>query len=180
MRTINNTKNSVFLFLFLIASCFTFAQKKPQLSDPEIASVAVVANQIDIKYAEIALKRTKNKEVREFANLMIQDHKAIIAQAVQLVKKLKVTPKDNPVSKSLLETSHKTISKLNTEPVKEFNKAYIDNEVAYHKAVIETVKNVLIPQSKNAELRNLLETVVPALETHLSHAEMLQQKHAKK
>ena len=59
MRTISITKNSVFFFLFLMVSCFTFAQKEPQLSDPEIASVAVVANQIDIKYAEIALNNNE-------------------------------------------------------------------------------------------------------------------------
>ena len=170
---------TLFLFLFLVVSSFTFAQKQPKLSDPEIASVAVTANKIDIKYAEIALKRTKNKEVKEFANLMIQDHKAIIEQAVKLVTKLKVTPKDNPVTKSLLEGSDKTAAKLKAVSAKQFDKTYIDNEVSYHKAVIQTVKNVLIPQTKNAELKSLLETVVPALETHLSHAEMLQHKHIK-
>lgn len=54
------------------------------------------------------------------------------------------------------------------------NKAYIDNEVAYHKAVISTVENVLIPQAQNAELKALLVKVVPTLKAHLEHAQMLQ------
>ena len=57
---------------------------------------------------------------------------------------------------------------------KDFNKAYIDNEVAYHKAVINAVQNVLIPQAQNAELKQLLQDIMPALKTHLEHAEMIQ------
>ena len=63
---------------------------------------------------------------------------------------------------------------LNSKSTKTFDKAYVDNEVAYHKAVIAAVNTVLIPQAKNAELKALLEKVVPILNTHLKHAEMLQ------
>jgi putative membrane protein len=55
-----------------------------------------------------------------------------------------------------------------------FDKAYIDNEVAYHKAVISTVETVLIPQTANAELKALLQQVLPTLRAHLEHAEMVQ------
>jgi len=57
-----------------------------------------------------------------------------------------------------------------------FNKAYIDNEVAYHKAVIAAVKDLLIPETENKELKDLLQNVAPALQTHLDHAIMLQTK----
>ena len=55
-----------------------------------------------------------------------------------------------------------------------FDKAYIDNEVAYHKAVINAVENVLIPDANNADLKSLLQNVLPVLKTHLEHAEMVQ------
>ncbi|WP_299397143.1 DUF4142 domain-containing protein [uncultured Gelidibacter sp.] len=61
----------------------------------------------------------------------------------------------------------------------DFDKIYIDNEVAYHEAVIGAIKNILIPQAKNKELKALLETVLPALETHLGHAKMAQAKISK-
>jgi putative membrane protein len=57
---------------------------------------------------------------------------------------------------------------------KAFNKAYIDNEVVYHKAVISVIETVLIPESQNAELKGLLQKVLPAFHAHLEHAEMLQ------
>ena len=72
-----------------------FAQKNTKLSDAEIASVAVTANQIDIEYAEIAKKKSKNADILKFAETMATDHPAVIDQAVALGKKLGVTPKDN-------------------------------------------------------------------------------------
>ncbi|MDP4147977.1 MAG: DUF4142 domain-containing protein [Bacteroidota bacterium] len=158
------------LFLSTNAS----AQSTPKLSDPEIASVAVVANQNDIGFAGIAQKHSKNADILNFAKTMATDHKAVIDQAVALVKRLGVTPKDNAVSKKMLADAEKTNASLRTKSGKAFDKAYIDNEVAYHKAVISAVEGVLIPQAQNAELKALLEKVDPILKTHLEHAEMVQ------
>jgi len=146
----------------------------PKLTDPEIASVAVTANQIDINYAAIAKEKSKNADIIKFADMMANDHKSVIDQAVALVTKLKVTPQDNAVSQKLNADAEKTKKDLRAKSAATFDKAYIDNEVAYHKAVISTVEGVLIPQSQNAELKQLLQNVLPTLKAHLSHAEMTQ------
>jgi len=73
-----------------------------------------------------------------------------------------------------LADAEQTGKALRAKSGKAFDKAYIDNEVAYHKAVIAAVSGLLIPQSQNAELKGLLEKVLPALNTHLAHAEMVQ------
>lgn len=164
-----------------LAACIVFlygtglhAQSNPALTDPEVASVAVVANQIDIGYADIAQQRSKNAEVLKFAATMKRDHAAVIGQAVALAKKLGVTPKDNSVSQKLLADAEKTKKLLNSKSGRAFNKAYVDNEVAYHKAVIDAVEKLLIPETENAELKQLLQNVLPALKAHLDHAEMVQ------
>jgi putative membrane protein len=69
------------------------------------------------------------------------------------------------------EQTKKTLEKASG---KAFNKAYIDNEVTYHKAVISAVEGLLIPETDNGELKALLQNVVPALKTHLEHAQMVQ------
>lgn len=168
---------SVCASITLLATLFVspaLAQTNPKLSNPEVASVAVVANQIDISYAEIAKKKSKDAEVLKFAQTMINDHNAVIAQAAALAKKLGVTPKDNAVSQKLLADAEKTKKALRSKSGNAFNKAYVDNEVAYHKAVIGAVEGLLIPETDNAELKELLQNVVPALKAHLGHAEMLQ------
>jgi putative membrane protein len=55
-----------------------------------------------------------------------------------------------------------------------FDKAYVDNEVAYHQAVLDAVDKSLIPGASNAELKALLVKVRPAFVAHLEHAKKLQ------
>jgi putative membrane protein len=148
--------------------------QNPKLTDPEIASAAVIANQNDIGFAEIAKNKSKNADILKVADMMIKDHKSVIDQAVALVTKLKVTPKDNAFSKQLASDAEKTRKMLDSKSGKDFDKAYIDNEVTYHRAVISAVETVLIPQTQNGELKALLQQVVPVLKTHLEHAEMVQ------
>ncbi len=159
----------------LVTATQVIAQN-PKLSDPEVAHTAVTANQIDIDFAEIALKKSKNAEVLQFATTMANDHQAVIKQAVALATKLGVTPMDNAVSKQLLSDAENTKKMLRSKSAKDFDKAYIDNEVSYHKAVIAAVEGLLIPETENPELKELLGNVVPALKTHLAHAEMVQKK----
>ena len=175
-------KSKIFFKLFtatVIASAMAFsipvsAQETPKLTDAEIASVAVTANQIDIEYAQIAQKKSKNADVLKFAETMAKDHQSVIDQAVALATKLGVTPKDNATTKSFLAGAAKTQAMLNSKKGNAFNKAYIDNEVAYHKAAIDEVENVLIPDATNSELKSLLQSALPLFKTHLAHAEMVQ------
>jgi putative membrane protein len=154
-----------------VCSTTALAQKTPKLTDAEIASVAVAANKIDINHAKIALKKTKNISVKLFAKNMISDHSAIIKAASALVKKLGVTPKNNNVTKSLKKNAKKVSKMLKSKSGNAFNKAYINNEIKYHKAVIKDVKNILIPQAENKQLKNLLKKAAPVFKQHLEHAE---------
>ena len=169
------TKSAICLAVSTVMLSFpSNAQKSQKLTDPQIASVAVTANQVDIDYAKIAQKKSKNADVLKFAETMAKDHQSVIDQAVALVTKLKVTPEDNATSKSLKEGEAKTAKMLNSKSGKAFDKAYIDNEVAYHKAVISVVENVLIKDATNKELKDLLVSAVPLFKAHLAHAEMVQ------
>lgn len=152
------------------------AANVPTLTDPESASVAVTANQIDVRYGQLALKKSKNADVRAFAQTMIKDHNNIINQAVALAKKLNVTPKDNPVTQSLLKGEKDVDARFAKLSGHDFDTAYINNEVAYHAAVIGAVKTVLIPQIQNADLKKMLIDVSPLLEEHLKMAKEDQQK----
>lgn len=152
-----------------------FAQS-PKLSDADIAHIGVTANQIDIDYAAIAKKKSKTPEVVSFADLMSKDHAAIIDQAVALVTKLGVTPTDNDVSKSLMEGAKAERAELSKLKGDSFDKAYLENEVSYHKAVIQTLQETLIPSASNKELKDFLQALVAPFEGHLKHAEMALQK----
>jgi len=144
------------------------------LTDPQIAAIVVAANQVDIDAGNLALKKTKNADVKKFAQQMVTDHTAINKAAGDLVAKLKVTPEESDASKGLVSGGADTRAKLEKLSGAEFDKAYVDNEVAYHKAVIDTIDSKLIPSASNAELKSTLVSVKPTIEEHLKHAEMVQ------
>ncbi len=155
------------LVMFSIA---LFAQEHSKLSDAEVASVTVLANQLYIDYAGIAKQKTKNADILKFAKKMAGDHKVARARVVALVHKIKVAPRDNAVSQKLWEDAIQTKIMLRSKSGEAFNKAYIDNEVAYNKTIINTIENTLIPQADNQELHALLQNIVPALKAHLKYA----------
>ena len=157
-------------FAWALASTATMAEDaKP--NDAQIAHIAYTAGQIDIKAAQLALQKSKNKEVRDFAENMVRDHTAVNDQALALVKKLNVTPQDNDTSKAIVKQADAKQAELAKLDGAGFDKAYADNEVAYHKMVDNALETILIPDASNAELKDLLSTGLKIFQGHEQHAE---------
>jgi putative membrane protein len=150
-----------------------FAQRSAKLNDAQIAHIAYTAGDIDIKNAKLALTKTHNKEVRDFADDMVRDHSAVNDKALALVKKLHVTPEDNPTSQALVKQADAERAKLGALNGAAFDKAYADNEVAYHEAVDTALETTLIPSAHNTELKGLLQTGLKIFQGHELHAEHL-------
>jgi len=153
--------------------CLQAADASPP-NDAQIAMIAVVADSVDIDAGKLAAEKASSKEVKEFAETMIRDHTAVNEKATALAKKLGVTPEESATSKSLKADGDKMLAKLKGMSGAEFDKAYVDNEVSYHEAVIGVVTKTLIPNTKNAELKSLLESAGPIFTSHLEHAKQLQ------
>jgi len=143
-------------------------------TDPQIVGIVTAADQIDINYAKLAMSKTRNKQIRDFAQQMITDHSSVQKSVNDLAAKLNVTPVGSQTSDSLNAQAQQTMQKLQGLKGKAFEKAYIDNEVAYHQAVINATKTVLIPSAQNAELKSALQGATPLFEGHLQHAERVQ------
>ena len=163
--------------LFVSALCFAgtsaMAQGTGQPTDPQIAHIAYTAGQIDIKAGKQALSKSHNKDVKAFAEEMVRDHEAVNKQALALLDKLKVKPEDNATSKSLVDAASKKREELSKLSGAAFDKAYAENEVAYHQTVNGALEKTLIPDAQNGELKSLLETGLKLFKEHEQHAETL-------
>jgi putative membrane protein len=161
----------------LIAGAAALAISAPVLAagptDPQIAHIAYTAGNIDIAAAKQALKMSHNATVRDFAQQMVRDHEAVNAKALALVKKLHVTPEANPTSASQTNAADSEHAKLSKLKGAAFDREYLNNEVAYHKAVNNALKSTLIPSAHNAELKSLLETGLTLFTEHQKHAEQM-------
>ena len=162
--------------LILVAAlCLTAASVRAQtVTDAQIASIVVTANQVDIDAGKLAESKATHADVKKFAQQMVTDHSGVNKQATELVTKLKVTPQDNPTSQSLKTGGEKNVTHLKTLSGTAFDKAYIDQEVTYHEAVLKALDTTLIPSAQNAELKALLVKVRPAFVAHLEHAKQVQ------
>jgi putative membrane protein len=149
------------------------------ITDAQIASIVVTANQVDIDAGRLAASTSASSAVRKFAELMVNDHTSVNKAASDLVTRLHVIPVDNPTSQSLKAAGEKNLEALKRLDGQAFDKAYVDHEVEYHQQVIDALDSVLIPEATNAELRALLVKVRPAFVAHLEHAKHLQSAMAK-
>src|SRR5919107_1470450 len=107
------------------------------VTDPQIAAIVVAANTVDIEAGKLAQSKTKNRKVKEFADDMVRDHTAVNKAAVDLVTKLCVTPEENDTSRGLTSSGEQTRARLGGLSGKTFDREYVDNEVAYHKLVLD-------------------------------------------
>ena len=162
----------------LLAAALPAAQAQ-QPTDPQIAAIVVTANQVDIDAGRLAKDKSRSREVRKFARQMVTDHSGVNKSATALVHKLKVKPEGNATADGLKKGGDDNLADLRKRKGADFDKAYVDHEVAYHQAVLEALDKTLIPSAQNAELKALLVKVRPAFVAHLAHAKHLQGELAK-
>jgi putative membrane protein len=161
-----------FLFTFVFWGAMAHAQAP---TDPQIVGIVQTANRIDIDQARLALRKSTNSQVKEFANQMISDHTNLEKSVSDLANKLGVKEETSGTAKQLKQQAAEESKKLHSLTGKDFDREYASHEIAYHQAVIDAATNTLIPNAKNAELKSALQGAAPLLQGHLQHAQQLQQ-----
>ena len=164
---------AVFATIATITLSVSQASSPADLNDLEIAHVAYTADNIDIRYAHLALAISENPEIHKFAQTMIRDHSAVNGQALALLEKLGAKAQDNELSKTLVGNSKKLVDDMSKLRGAEFDKFYAKNELAYHKAVNDLVENAFIPNIENAEVKALFEAGLKIFKAHEHHAAMM-------
>jgi putative membrane protein len=139
--------------LFITALCFTgtnaIAQSTSTPTDAQITHIVYTAGQIDMAAAGLALTKTSNNAVKAFANGTVRDQSSANQEALAVLDKLKVKPEDNELSESLAGAATEQQKELSKLSGTAFDKAYAENEVAYHLTVIGALETTLIPSMKN-------------------------------
>jgi len=161
---------------FLLSHAPATAQSPAELNDLEMAHVAYIADNIDIRYAHLALALSQDPAIREFAATMIRDHTAVNEQALALLAKLNAQPQDNFLSQSLNKNAEVIIDEMSQLRGTDFDRRYAENELAYHKAVNDLVENAFIPNIENGEVKELFSAGLEIFKVHEGHAAMMVEK----
>ncbi|MDB4905224.1 MAG: hypothetical protein JWO05_8 [Gemmatimonadetes bacterium] len=146
----------------------------PQLSDANIAAIFLAANNTDISYARLVATRSKSADVRRFADRMMSDHSALLAQVTEIIGVQSLEPQEHEISLDLRDESASKRDIMRELEGHSFDSAYAINEVSYHRRLLGALDGLLIPQVRDTSMKRFLSAVRPAVAAHLAHAEQLQ------
>jgi len=139
------------------------------LTESQVIKVVSTANNGEIKQARTVLPKLKTEEARKYAQMMINEHSANEKKGQTLASSLKLTPQVSGISTSLQKDSDNVVRKLSNSTTPD--KDYMSSQVDVHRKVLNTIEKQLIPNAKNAELKNMLTQTRTAVAKHLKMAE---------
>jgi putative membrane protein len=143
-------------------------------TDGNMTAMLLAANNTDISYARLVPARSTSPAVKDFAARMLADHGAVNTALTELVARTEIKPVENQESLAFRDESTSEREILTRLGGRQFDAAYVANEISYHTKLLATLDNALIPRARDAQLRQILVSVRPAVAAHLAHAERVQ------
>jgi putative membrane protein len=143
-------------------------------SDAQLAAVLQAVNQGEIQQGQAAATRASAVAVKRFASHMVAAHRTMLGHQTAILSRAQITPSDNAVSNQLKSDAHAQLASLQAMRGREFDRAYVDAQVSGHSQALELLDRI-IPNLRNSELKNDVESARPRVEEHLREAERLQQ-----
>jgi len=159
-----------FAALALVAPARRMQAQAAKLDDPTIIAIFDAANTWDMETGALAEKKGTTKEIRNFGAMLVHDHKVVRQQGRDLAKKLGVHPTP-PKNFGMAADHAAAMRSLRAAKGKAFDRAFLQHEVAYHKAVIDAVTTTLLPSLQNQEAKDLVTKVAPAFKAHMDAAQ---------
>lgn len=149
---------------------------QPALDDAAIVGILDSANTWDIATAALAATRAARQDVRDFGALLVRDHKTLQDSGRSLATKLKIAPTPVPPDFPLKVVHDTAMKELRALSGPAFDKAFLEHEVEYHKAVIDALNKTLMPALKSIELKAFVQQAAPTFAAHQLAAESLLKK----
>ncbi|MBP0441330.1 DUF4142 domain-containing protein [Tianweitania sediminis] len=143
-----------------------FAYAQSPMTPQEFATMAASSDMLEIQSSELALQKAQNAEVKEFAQMMINDHTKASQELKAAASQDGVT-----VPAEMLPKHAEQVQALNGASAAEFDEAYMDAQVAAH----EEALNLMQTYAQNGEgaTKAHAAKTAPVIEMHLEHAKKL-------
>lgn len=155
--------------LSLLAGPVAFA-----LTDSDIAEIMKTANTAEIDAGKLAKSKASNTQVKDFAKMMVNEHEENMKDGKKVAKEEKIKPEMTDTSKELKGSARDQLAELKNKKGADFDKAYIDNQVAMHQQLLNDLDQKFIPAASNAEFKTYLQNTREHVQQHLSKAQEIQ------
>lgn len=160
----------VVLIAFMMGA-LTHAQT---LSDQEIAEILKTVNDSEIDAAKAAKSRADHADVKQFARDMESAHEQNNKEAKNVFKKADMKPKNNDIAKNFKKDAKNQLSELKKKKGNDFDRAYLENQIAMHERVLSDLEGKYIPAAQNTDFKAFLENTKTHVQNHLDKAKQLQ------
>jgi putative membrane protein len=142
--------------------------------DGEASSIVNAANDAEIDAAKVAAQKASSQEVKDYAQMMLKDHKMNKKEQSKVMATPGLNAKRNAEALTIRKDAEMQIKDLRGKSGAEFDKAYIDSQVKMHSELLSKLNDNLIPGAEKAEFRSFLEKTRDAVQQHLEQAQKLQ------
>lgn len=161
--------------VILTAACARLhGSAKPEPpSDANVAAILLAANNTDISYAQLVPARAQSPGVKSFAQIMLTDHTVVNKRVNELLAAIDLTPEDDVTSLDLRDESAAKRDTLRELAGRAFDSTYMANEVSYHTKLLAAIDGVLLPNTRNTRLRDMIAKARPLVAAHLEHAQQV-------
>ncbi|HVJ90579.1 MAG TPA: DUF4142 domain-containing protein [Labilithrix sp.] len=152
------------------------AKTDKPLSDGQVLDAAAVANEGEVKVAELALGKANSPEVKQFANVMKESHGKALRRIKTLGTKGKIARAESDLSAYLQSDTEATLNALRDKEGKEFDRAYMEAQVKAHQDILTAIDNRLSPNAMHREVKSMVNDLRGTIVDHLDRAERVQKR----
>jgi putative membrane protein len=150
------------------------APRIERVLDANTIALLLATNNAELAYARVGTSRGMHRDVKALAKRMTTEHTLLNETLNRLVARLDIAPRDDEVVRLLREQTNARRDTLRTLSGREFDSAYVANEVRYHQEILTAIDKVFLPSAQRTALRDYVTTLRPVITAHLAHAERVQ------
>jgi putative membrane protein len=131
-------------------------------SDVDFATKAAVGGMAEVQFGNLAIQKTTNTQIKDFANMMVKDHGKANDELMAIA-----TTKNITLPTMLDDEHQKKMSELSGRSGNDFDKTYVDAMVDGHKKTLKLMQDEA-KDGKDADLRAFAAKTAPIVQSHLN------------
>lgn len=143
-------------------------------TEGKIFGALIAINQNEIALGTEAQKKASTPSVKNFANMMVQDHGRNLSDVQSLSRQLGVTPINGQTAMMLQKKGQKASATLSHLNGRAFEVAYMSMMVKGHAEALSIIDKRLISDARNPALKSQLEMTRTTVANHLQAAKQVQ------
>jgi predicted outer membrane protein len=145
----------------------------PRTTDGTVLDFAIVANNGEVEMGQDAVTKVQNAAVRDFAQMMIDDHSAALSMAMALADSSGIQTESSGLSDMLQSQTHMNIETVDQASAADVDATFMNIQVMVHQQVLGVLQGTLLPPPVNPDLQTFMQSMQTVVQMHLAEAQSI-------